>query len=62
MLHEAFSITEVALRYYKLQHPERNYSRHYAVKQWRQDKRIDSKVVKKVIDKIIVEQNKLLTP
>ncbi len=59
-LHEAFTVTEIALRYYKKVHPERNYSRHYAIKQWRQDKNIDQSVVEKVILKIFDEQKQLL--
>lgn len=60
MLHKAFVITEIALRYYKIIHPERKYSRHYAVKQWRQDKNIDKPTVWAIINKIINEQRKTL--
>ena len=59
MIHGAFIVTEVALRYYNIVHPERNYSRHYAVKQWRQDNKIDKKVVKKVISQIFKEQKEM---
>jgi hypothetical protein len=60
MIHKAFKITEIALRYYKITHPERNYTRHYAVKQWRQDKVIDKKIVRSVVKEVINEQNTLL--
>ena len=56
-LHEAFIVTEIALRYYAKVNPDRNYSRHYAIKQWRQDKNIKDSVVEKVILKIFEEQN-----
>lgn len=57
-LHEAFTVTEIALRYYAKVNPERNYSRHYAIKQWRQDKNIQWPIVEKVILKIFNEQTK----
>lgn len=60
MIHEAYTKTEIALRYYNITHPERNYTRHYAVKQWNQDKNIDLKVLKSVIRDIFQEQIKLL--
>jgi len=56
MLHKAFKITEIALYYYSIVHPERNYSRNYAIKQWRQDKHIDKKIVKAIIKSIFKEQ------
>jgi hypothetical protein len=60
MLHKAFVITEIALRYYKITHPERKYTRHYAVKQWRQDKNIDKSVVQLVLSNVFEQQKKLL--
>lgn len=60
MIHPALTITEVALRYYLLTHPERNYDRHNAVRQWKQDKSIDKKVLRQVIDQIFMEQKKML--
>lgn len=60
MIHEAFKITEIALRYYKITHPERKYSRHYAVKQWRQDKKIDKKIVLSIVNQINSEQKTIL--
>jgi len=61
-LHEAFTVTEIALRYYAKVNPERNYSRHYAIKQWRQDKNINWSVVEDVILKIHKEQMKMINP
>lgn len=60
MLHKAFTITEIALYYYSVVHPERKYSRNYAVKQWRQDKNIDKKIVKQIIKSIFKEQREML--
>lgn len=60
MIHKAFVITEIALRYYKIKHPERKYSRHYAVRQWRQDNKIDRDILKVVINKVFEEQTKIL--
>jgi Zn-finger nucleic acid-binding protein len=60
MIHKAIKITEVAQRYYKFKHPERKYSRHYSIRQWRQDKYIDREVVNVVLKKIFDEQFKLL--
>lgn len=60
MLHKTFKITQIALRYYKIKHPKRKYSNHYAVKQWRQDSNIDRDVLKVVINKVFEEQNKML--
>jgi hypothetical protein len=60
MLHKAFVITEIALRYYNITHPERNYTRHYAVKQWRQDRKIKKNVLSKVVKQIFSEQKDLL--
>lgn len=60
MIHPALTITEVAMRYYSITHPERSYDRHNAVRQWKQDKAIDKKVVRQVIDQIFKEQKKLI--
>lgn len=60
MIHPSLTITEVALRYYAITHPERKYDRHNAVRQWKQDKDIDKKVVRQVIDQIFKEQKKML--
>lgn len=60
MLHETFKITHIALRYYKIKHPKRKYSNHYAVRQWRQDEHIDKDVLKIVINKVFEEQIKML--
>lgn len=60
MIHKAFKITEVALRYYNLVHPEREYTRHYAVKQWAQEKSINKTVLQLVIASIFAEQKKML--
>ncbi len=60
MIHHAFIITEVAIRYYAIVHPEREYTRHYAIKQWKQDKKIDKKIVKRVINEIFREQKEIL--
>jgi proline racemase len=60
MIHKALKITEVAQRYYKIKHPERRYTRHYSIRQWRQDKTIDKDIVNVVLKKIFEEQTKLL--
>lgn len=60
MIHPALTITEVSVRYYKITHPQREYDRHNAVRQWKQDKSIDKKVLRSVIDQIFKEQKDLL--
>lgn len=59
-LHEAFTVTEIALRYYAKVNPKKNYTRHYAIKQWRQDKKIDWSVVESVILEIHKKQLQML--
>jgi len=62
LLHKAFVATEIAIRYYKITHPERKYSRHYAIRQWRQDKKIDKGTVWNIINQVINDQRKTLIP
>lgn len=60
MIHPDISKTGVAVRYYEVVHPERNYQKHQALRQFRQDRAIDLKVLKSVIREIFKEQMKLL--
>lgn len=58
MIHEAFTKSEVAKRYFDLM--GQNISRDQARKNFHQDKKIDRVVLKKVIDEIYKEQLKKL--
>ena len=60
MVHKAFILTEIAVRYYKIAKPEKRYSRHYAIRQWRQDNHINRDILKVVVGKVFEEQTKLL--
>jgi hypothetical protein len=55
-IHKGFSQTEIADRYYKIVHPERNYPRAEASKRFFQDKNIDSSIVKRIVKEITKEQ------
>lgn len=61
LIHPALTISQVALRYYAIVHPERNYHIERALKQFRQDRNIDKKVLRKVIEVIFKEQKKMLS-
>lgn len=60
MIHEAFTKSEIAFRYYQQKYPERNYTRKEAMKQFSQDRAIDRKIIRTVIDTIYSEQKQLL--
>lgn len=60
MIHPDISKTGAAFRYYKIVHPERKYPRRQALRQLKQDKNIDLKVLKSVIREIFQEQLNLL--
>jgi len=60
MIHPATKITAIAKRYYKIVHPERKYSDHYAIRQWRQDKKIDVNIVESILLDIFKEQRKMI--
>lgn len=61
MIHEAYTKSEIAVRYYNVKYPDRNYSKQEAIKQFSQDKSIDKKTLRSVIDTIYAEQKKLLS-
>lgn len=58
-LHEALVTTEIAIRYYKIKHPKRKYSRHYAIRQWKQDNNIDQHLVELIVSIVFEEQKKM---
>jgi len=60
MIHPAIKKTQVALRYYKIVYPERNYDDHNAVRQFNQDKKINNVIVLRVITEIFKEQKEIL--
>jgi len=60
MIHEAYTTGIVFQRYYKIVHPDRNYSAGQALRQSKQDNKIDIKVLRSVFDQILREQKKLL--
>lgn len=60
MIHEAFTRSQVAFRYYKGKNPERKYTIEAAKKQFNQDVNIDLKIIRKVILRIFAEQKELL--
>ena len=60
MIHQALSKSEIAFRYYHIVKRDRNYSKEDARKRFQQDRKIDVKVVRKVIDGIFQEQSAIL--
>jgi predicted GIY-YIG superfamily endonuclease len=60
IISNCFFVSYIAQEYYKIKHPERRYTRHYSIRQWRQDKTIDKDIVNVVLKKIFEEQTKLL--
>jgi len=60
MIHKALKIAIVASRYYAIVAPDRNYPTQQALRQFRQDKKIDKKIVHQVIADIFKEQKALL--
>lgn len=60
MIHDCLITGNIALRYYKIVHPERDYDENnrQASRQILQDKRIDKAILKKVIDQISKEAKK----
>lgn len=59
MIHEAYSKSEIAKRYYKEATGE-DLTNQEAVNRWRMLRNPDVKILKKVNDQIHKEQNKLL--
>lgn len=55
-LHKAFSITEIAIRYYATDH------RQNAIVKWRQDNKKDWSKIEAIIAEIFDEQKQLLKP
>lgn len=60
MIHQALSKSEIAFRYYRIVHRDRDYNKEDARKRFQQDRKIDVKVVRKVIDEIFQEQRAIL--
>ena len=52
MIHEAFNISEVAVRYYALAKPAKKYDKVAARKQFAQDSKIDRKILLRVMKSI----------
>lgn len=59
-IHKAIIKAQVASRYYDIVSPGRNYPTQQALRQFRQDKNIDLKIVRQVIANIFKEQKELL--
>lgn len=49
-LDKIFNQAEIAFRYYQRMHPERNYEREAARKQFRQDSNIDKSIIKGIVE------------
>lgn len=60
LIHPAFSKSEIAYRYYKIVHPDREYSKEKARIQFQQDNKLNLKTVRHVIDELYSEQKQLL--
>ena len=60
MIHQALSKSEIAYRYYQEVAPDRNYPKEQARKQFQQDRNINVKVVRKILNDIFKEQLLLL--
>lgn len=60
MIHEALNKSAIAERYYNIKHPERNYTRQDAVKQFAQDSQIDRQLLLQVVNDVFKEQKELL--
>lgn len=60
MIHKAIVKAQVAARYYEIVNPERNYPIQQALRQFRQDRNINKKIVLKIISQIFQEQKKML--
>ena len=60
LIHQALISAQVAVRYYAIKYPEREYDNMSARKQFAQDANIDKDILRKVIDKIFKEQQALL--
>lgn len=58
-LPKGYNKSDIAESYYKIKHPERNYPRDQAKKQFFQDKNIDKKVLR-AIYKAVYEEGKAL--
>jgi hypothetical protein len=57
-IHGAFIKARIAAHYYAIK--GRNYEFQHALRQFRQDKAIDKKIVSKVISQIFKEQKEML--
>lgn len=60
MIHSGMNRAEIAHRYYSKHFPDKKYSREQCTKQFIQDRNIDKKKVKEIVDEIMAEQKKLL--
>lgn len=60
LIHPALKKAQVASRYYAIVHPDRNYPMQQALRQFRQDRSIDKKILRAVIESIFAEQKKML--
>jgi hypothetical protein len=60
MIHKALIKAQVALRYYTIVQPGRKYPPQQALRQFRQDKALDKKIVLRVISQIFKEQKEML--
>ena len=61
MLKQLTNTSELALRYYRVVHPERDYSdRRAALRQFIQDKHIDKRTLKKVARDIAQDVQKII--
>lgn len=60
MIHPIYTIAQVAVRYYAITRPSKELSVEQARKNFFQDKKIDDKVLLKVLEHALKEQKKLL--
>lgn len=60
MIHEALNKSAIAERYYNIKHPERNYTRQEAVKQFAQDSQIDRQLLMQVVNDVFKEQKQMI--